>query len=175
MVEETEAWRGQGTQAASDRSGATTGYPTAEHLLSPRVPTISHPRARGSAAQCYSPSGRPWGPQPVRHPDSAASQGPALPRLFRPAGQPCLQAPLPTSRRPLPWPPSRARELSGPAWLPCTTPSCVHPPRSSNRPSRPPDGMTTVPASRSGVLSPCLGLGGQGGLERECPAQDHSE
>ena len=163
------------TQTASDRGAATTGCLAAEHLLSPRVPTFSHPRAQGCAAHCYSPSGRPWGPQPVRHPDSAASQGPALPRLFHPVGQPCLQAPLPTSRQPLPWPPSRAREPSGPAWLPCTAPSCVHPPRSSSRPSRPPDGMTSVPASRSGVLSPWLGLGGQGGLEGECLAQDHRE
>lgn len=111
----------------------------------------------------------------MRHPDSAASQGPALPRLFRPAGQPCLQAPLPTSRWPLPWLPSRAREPRGLAWLPCTTPSWVHPPGSSSRPSRPPDGLTTVPDSRSCALSPCLGLGGQGGLEGECSARDHSE
>lgn len=52
--------------------GPSPGHLTAEHMLSPVFPPFPCPRAWGSTAQC-SCSGTPWGPQPVRRPDSAAS------------------------------------------------------------------------------------------------------
>lgn len=50
---------------------------TAEHLLAPVLPALPIP-SPGLHCQCFCHSGRAWGPQPMRYPDSAASQGPVL-------------------------------------------------------------------------------------------------
>lgn len=92
-VEETETGGVRVTPPGSLRQqvvevGPSPGHLTAEHLLSPVFPPFPCPRACGSTAQC-SCSGTPWGPQPVRRPDSAA-------------GQPCLQALSPHPQGPRP-------------------------------------------------------------------------
>ncbi|KAL0625387.1 hypothetical protein AAY473_004439 [Plecturocebus cupreus] len=91
--------------------GPSPGRPTADHMLVPGHPPPPIPTLGASPLSVTVILGGLGALSPLRHPDSAASQGPVLPHLFLPPprGHPHFQVPPPTS--PGPWPPPRGLAL----------------------------------------------------------------
>lgn len=155
MAEETEAWRGPGhsprvMRPASDGGGAKPRPPDDRAPAVPVLPASPDPWAGGSTVQCSCHSERSWGPQPVRHPDSAASQGPALPlpRLCP------LQRDSPASRPLSPHPAGPSPALSGQESLEgCLTP---HTALSSALCGSPQERPRPLVASQGTDHCPCL-------------------